>query len=53
MATKEKKTLNGDAAVRFTKDESEAKASINGEVMASVARQVATETNEKAVFAAG
>jgi Ca-activated chloride channel family protein len=49
MATKEKKTLNGDAAVRFTKDESEAKASINGEVMASVARQVATETNEKAV----
>jgi len=49
MATKEKKTLNGDADIRFTKDAGEAKASVNGEVMAAVARQVATETNEKAV----
>lgn len=49
MATKEKRSLNGDADIRFTKDASEAKASVNGEVMSSVARQVATETNEKAV----
>jgi Ca-activated chloride channel homolog len=49
LTTKEKKSLAGRAEVRFTRDASEAKASVNGEVMSSVARQVATETNEKAV----
>jgi Ca-activated chloride channel family protein len=49
MATKEKRNLAGKAEVRFSRDASEAKSSINGEVMASVARQVATENNEKAV----
>jgi Ca-activated chloride channel family protein len=49
MTTKEKKSLDGRAEIRFTKDAAEAKASVNGEVMAAVARQVATETNEKAV----
>jgi Ca-activated chloride channel homolog len=49
MASKEKKSLDGRADLRFTKDAAEAKASVNGEVMAAVARQVATETNEKAV----
>ncbi len=49
MATKEKKSIDGRADIRFTKDAAEAKASVNGEVMAAVARQVATETNEKAV----
>jgi Ca-activated chloride channel family protein len=49
MATKEKKSVDGRADIRFTKNAAEAKASVNGEVMAAVARQVATETNEKAV----
>jgi Ca-activated chloride channel family protein len=49
MASKEKKSLDGKAEIRFTRDAGEAKASINGEVMSSVAKQVATENNEKAV----
>jgi Ca-activated chloride channel family protein len=49
MATKEKKSLEDKAEIRFSADAAQAKASIDGEVMASVARQVATEANEKAV----
>jgi Ca-activated chloride channel family protein len=49
LASKEKKRLSGEARIRFTKDASEAKASVDSEVMASVTRQIATENNEKAV----
>ena len=49
LASKQKRSLNGEAAIRFTKDTSEAKASVDAEVMASVTRQIATENNEKAV----
>jgi Ca-activated chloride channel family protein len=49
MASKEKKSLSGKADIRFTQDSREAKASVDGEVMASVTRQIATENNEKAV----
>jgi Ca-activated chloride channel homolog len=49
MASKEKRSIKGEASVRFSRDASEAKASVDGEVMSSVTRQIATENNEKAV----
>jgi Ca-activated chloride channel homolog len=49
MASKAKRSLRGEAQLRFTRDASEAKASVDAEVSAAVARQIATETNEKAV----
>jgi Ca-activated chloride channel homolog len=49
MGSKQKRSLNGEATIRFTRDAAEAKASVNGEVMSSVTRQIATEANERAV----
>ncbi len=49
LASKQKKSLQGKADIRFTRDAAAAKASVDGEVMASVTRQIATENNEKAV----
>jgi Ca-activated chloride channel homolog len=50
MASKQKRSLEGKADIRFSRDSGEAKASVDGEVMASVTRQIATENNEKAVL---
>jgi len=49
LSSKEKRSLTGEAAVRFTSNAGEARASVDGEVMSSVTRQIATENNERAV----
>ena len=49
MASKAKRSLSGEARLRFSRDAAEAKASVDADVSAAVTRQIATETNERAV----